>query len=253
MKNKKEKWSGFFINLLGVIVGITLTFGVNSLWQKREDKKKTKEMLILLRSELEINKNWFQNQEQYIKEDIYVYKQLLEANKKWMSFPKDTLNDYRTQLNSRTFSQLSTSAWQIFQNSEIIPKMTNKDLVVMLTTCYNSINIVKEILDKYYWDKKEKATEIFELDLYDYFDAVMNNKESVCFFDDIGNSNLLEVFLTIDTMIDYNILLLDRDGYYQYDLDETSKKLNAFLEARKDSVLQKKDTIPNEIIKSENH
>ena len=37
---KINRWSGFFTNLLGVILGITLTFGVNSLWQKREEKKK---------------------------------------------------------------------------------------------------------------------------------------------------------------------------------------------------------------------
>ena len=242
MKNKIA-WSGFFINLLGVILGITLTFGVNALWQHHSDTKKKREILILLRGELEINKGWFRVQEQYINEDCYVYKKLLEADKKWTSVPKDTLRAYRTQLNSKTFSQLSTSAWQIFQNSEIIQQMTNKDLVIMLATCYNTIDIIKGILDKYYWDKKEKAAEIFETDLYDYFDAVMNNKESVCFFVDIENSNLWEVFLTMNAMIDYTLLLLDRDGNYQYNLKEIGEGWNTMLETRMDSLHQKKDSV----------
>jgi len=84
--------------------------------------------------------------------------------------------------------------------------------------------------------------------LYEYLNAVMNNKESVCFFVDIGDSNLWEVFLSMNTMIDYAILLLDRDGYYKYDLEETGEEWNAFLEARMDSVHQKKDTIQKNII-----
>ena len=245
MKNKK--WMGFFTNLLGVILGILLTFGVNSLWQRNEEKKKTKEMLTLLRNELEINKEWFKIQENSIKEDCYVYRKLLEANKNWKSFPVDTLTVYRDQLNTRTFSQLSTSAWQIFQNSEIIQKMTNKELVIMLTSCYNMIDIIKEFLEKYYWDRKEKATNVFELDLYEYLDAVMNNKESVYFFDRMDKSTTFwDAFITIDTMIDYTLFLLDRDGYYQFDLDETGKALKEFFEARMDSELQKNDTIVND-------
>ena len=249
---KKRKWSGFFINLLGVIFGITLTFGINALWQKREDKKKTSEMLILVRKELEINKKWFKDQEKIIKKDSYVYKKLLEANKNWKSIPLDTLRYYRLQLNYREFSQLSTSAWQIFQNSEIIQKMTNKELVIMLASCYNNINIIKEIIEKYYWSEKEKASKVFELDLYEYLDVAMNNKETVCFFHDLEESSFEEIFFSIDTFIDYILLLLDRYGYYRYDLKETGKELNAFLEARMDSVLHKNDTVQNNKIKNKN-
>ena len=243
MKNKKEKWSGFFINLLGVIVGITLTFGVNSLWQKHEDKKKTKEMLILLRNELKTNKKWFKNQKKIIGKDSYVFKKLLEANKNWKAIPADTLSFYRSELNSREFSQLSTSAWQIFQNSEIIQKIPNKELVIMLAFCYNTTDIVKGIIEKYYWTEKEKAANEFELDLYEYLDAVMNNKETVRFFDGLEESSFDEILFTIDTIIDYTLLLLDRNGYYRYDLDETSKELDSFFQARMDSLHQKKDTI----------
>jgi hypothetical protein len=244
MKNKENKlWSGFLTNLLGVILGIILTFGGNALWQQREEKKKTKEMLILLRSELEINQGWFKNQEMYIKEDFYVYNKLLEANDKWRSIPGDTLKNYRDRLNSRTFSQLSTSAWQIFQSSEMVQKMTNKELLIMLVTCYNNINIIKEIIEKEYWDEKAKATKISESDLYQYFGAMMKNKESVYFFDQIIKSNILEVFPSMDAVIDYTLLVLDRDGYYQYDLDEMGKELDSFVGSRKDSLHQKNDTI----------
>jgi len=59
---KKKDWKGFLINLTGVILGIMLTFGVNSLWQRREENKRTREMLILVRNELIDTKEWFQKQ-----------------------------------------------------------------------------------------------------------------------------------------------------------------------------------------------
>jgi len=244
MQNKR--WSGFFTNLLGVILGIMLTFGANSLWQKHEDRKRTREMLILVRNELEINKEWFKDQESYMKKDCYAYKKLLEANKNWWSIPKDTLSAYRSRLESRTFSQLSSSAWQIFQNSEIIQKMADKELVIRLTTCYNTTDIIKEIIEKYYWDKKEKAANVFELDLYDYLNAVMNNKESVYFFDDMSNStSIWDIFFVMDAIIDYTIMLLEKDGYYQYDMEKTDEDFILFFESRMDSILHKNSRIEN--------
>ena len=67
MNNKKIIWSGFLSNLLGVILGIVLTWGVSSLWQQREEKQRTKEILILVRNELETNKEWFKSQEKIMR------------------------------------------------------------------------------------------------------------------------------------------------------------------------------------------
>ena len=80
---KRMKWSGFFTNLFGVILGITLTFGVNSLWQQREDKKRTKEVLILVRNELKTNKDMFKTHEKRIKTESYVYQKIVEAKQFW--------------------------------------------------------------------------------------------------------------------------------------------------------------------------
>jgi len=87
MKNKK--WTGFFTNLLGVILGITLTFGVNALWQKHEEKKKIKEILILVRNELETNKEWLKSQEKYLKKDIDAFKKVLKADNQWTTIPEE--------------------------------------------------------------------------------------------------------------------------------------------------------------------
>ena len=237
---KNLGWKGFFINLLGVILGISLTFGVNSLWQKREEKKKITEMLILVRNELVVNKEWFENQEKVILEDKYVYGKILEAKGDWKSIPFDKLKIYYARTIYMQISPLTTSAWQIFQNSELIQKMTDKELIIRLTDCYFWINEIQKHIMTQYWEPKTKHVAP-EIELYRYFDALMNNKETVFFYNTTTtNEDIWSIFPFIDAIIEYNIAMLDKHGDYRYDMDEKDKEYESFIEAKVDSALQKR-------------
>jgi len=238
---KNNRWSGFFTNMLGVILGILLTFGVNSLWQKREEKQKTREILILVRHELELNKNWFINQEQIMRKDVYVYQKILEINNDWKSLHKDTLDAYISRTQYLEIHPLTTSAWQMFQNSEMTHKMTNKKIVIRLTECYYWINTLQELIKTEYWASKTKAIPA-EIDPYKYFDAVMSNKESTFFYNFMITSNIWNIFPLIDAVIEYTILLLDKYGDFQYDMYENDKEYESFVEERMNAALQKNDT-----------
>ncbi|MCL1973653.1 MAG: hypothetical protein FWG54_02415 [Bacteroidetes bacterium] len=238
MRNNETKvWSGFFTNLLGVILGIVLTFGGNALWQQREEKKKSKEMLILVRNELETNKEWFKSQETFISMDRYVYQRVLELKGNWKSIPQDTLEAYKTRTTILGVNQLTFSAWQILQNSEMIQKMTDKELVIRLMDCYFWINKMQEVIMKEYWDRKVKALP-FETDLYKYFDVVMSNRESVSFYTVMSSHSFgfWNLFPTIDAIIDYTIMLLDKRGDYRYNMEEEDREMELFIQARIDSV-----------------
>jgi predicted membrane chloride channel (bestrophin family) len=241
MKKEKKLFSGFCINLLGVILGILLTFGVNSLYQKREEKKMIREMLTLVRNELQTNKEHFKHQERIIRKDALVYRKILEAKNKWETIDEDTLSAYYLQTMYLEFSQLTTSAWEIFRNSEIIRKMEDKELIIRLTDCYFWIDKIHDNIKTEYWDSKTRAVAP-EVDKYKYFDAVMDNKETVFFYtqlidDDFANWNM---FPFIDAIIDYTIMLLDSHGYYVYEMDEKDKEIELFINSRMDSVLNKK-------------
>jgi len=241
----KNNWSGFLANLLGVIVGIVLTFGGNALWQKHEENKKTKEILILVRNELETNKEWFKDQENTMREDAYVFKKILEINGDYSSLPMDTLSFYISRTMRLKFNQLTTSAWQILQNSDMIQKMSNKELVIRLTECYYWINKMESFILTEYWDNKKKAIPA-ELDPYKYFEVVMNNKESVFFYSFMNNSDIWNLFPTIDAIIDYTILLLDKYGDFNYNMRAQDEEFESFIKTRIDSLSQKNNTISKE-------
>ena len=242
--DKGNKWFDFLMNLAGVVLGILLTFGVNSLYQQREENKKVQEMLILVRNELQTNKDWFKSQESYMKKDSYVYRKILEAENDWASFPEDTLYYYFNRAMSLSYNQLTTSAWHIFQNSEIIQKMSDKELIITLTDCYFWIDKVQDIIMTEYWDNKKIAI-VPEVDPYKYFNAVMKKKEAVFFYTIMTSegAGVSSLFPTIDAIIDYTVMLLDKHGDYKFDTDEREKEFEAYLQSRQDSVNIKNDTI----------
>ena len=245
MKIEKKLWIGFFMNLLGVVLGILLTFGVNSLYQKHEEKKKTKEILILVRNELQANKTWFTNQENSMRRDVSAYKKILkaEAENSWKSIPEDTLKAYFFQTQSLEFAQLTTSAWQIFQNADIIQKMTDKELIIRLTDCYYWIGKIQDLIQTQYWNNKMSAI-VPEVDTHKYFDALMNKKEAVFFYTKMSSEDfdIWNIFPFIDAIIDYTIVLLDNHGDYKYDMTEKDAEINSYIESRVDSVSMKNDT-----------
>ena len=243
---KREIWKGFFVNVLGVIVGIILTFGGNALWQKREENKKIKEMLILVRTELIDCKEWFKDQEKSMKNDGYTYSKIWEARRRLTSVPVDSLKAYHLRILNLSYTELSTSAWQIFQNSESIQKMTDKELVIMLTDCYVSINIINESIIKDYWAKKrDLLCAIDHDDSYQFFNEVLNKNEFSFFFGmyRLDQYDIWKSFIALDALIDYMIISLDQHGDYRYDKSEKDKEMNSFIEARIDSVFKNKDTI----------
>ena len=240
MKEKNKLGLGFLLNLLGIVLGISLTFGVSSLYQNREEKNRVKEMLTLVRNELQTNKTWFKQQESMMRKDSYVYKKLLEAKGNWAAIPKDTLEAYRYRTMSLEFDQLTASAWQIFQNAETTQKMKDKELLIRLVDCYFWINKTHDLITTEYWDEKKLAVPP-EIDLYKYFDALLENKRTVAFYTTMSDENFINwnLFPMIDAIIDYTTALLDEHGDYKYDMAEKDKELQAFIDARIESVNKK--------------
>ena len=244
-------WTGFLTNLLGVMLGILLTFGVNALWQHHEEKKKTREILILVRNELKTNKAWFIDQQSIMLTDSYVYQKILDLNGDWSSLPIDTIRQYVSQTTELQFSQLTTSAWQIFQSSEMIQKMTDKELIIRITDCYFWIKKIEELIMTQYWDPKTRSIPA-EVDPYKYLDALLDNKQTVFFYTlmtkDDFSSAIWNIFPFIDAIIDYSIMLLDKRGDYLYDMADKDNEIETFIQFRIDSVLQLRDTIGRSII-----
>jgi hypothetical protein len=245
-------WTNFLTNLLGVILGIMLTFGVNFLWRRREEKRRTKDMLILVRNELINNKEMFKIQEELLKKDGAVYQKILDAKNDLASISADTLKEYHFQIQGIILTPLTVSAWQIFQNSEMIQKMTNKEMVIRLTNCYDWMGKWHEYIAKDYWEKKKRISALaLDDDPYRFFDAALKDIETYNFFVSFRSDkeDVWDAFLSTDAAIDYTVMLLDKHGDYRYDMEEKDKEIAAYIEGR---ISQNKENATSTITTSEN-
>ena len=233
-----EIWIGFITNFFGVVLGIILTFGVTALWQRRKEKITTKEMLILVRNELVQNKAVLEYHEQIIKKQGDVYKTILENKNDLTSIPTDTLKEYQTQISSIYLANLTTSAWQIFQNSDMIQKMTNRELIIRLANCYNAMEVWMDSLNKDYWAVLRKMMALELDDSYILFDSIVKNNEYLTFISTYSDEGVWIAFSQIDAMIEYTIKILDKHGDYQYDMEEKDNEFAAFI-SEKTSKLNK--------------
>jgi hypothetical protein len=96
-KGISKKWiSSFLSNVLGVIVGIALTFGISYLIQRHNEKEDTKEMMMLVKKELNENKQWLKNRKQDYANDVKAYQKLLIAKNtgNLRNIPVDSLTEW---------------------------------------------------------------------------------------------------------------------------------------------------------------
>lgn len=221
-KNKFQFWSkiskswmsNFSANILGVIVGIALTFGISSYVQHHNDQKELREMMLLVKRELNDNKTWMEQITQFYRDDFRVYWTVLDADK-WDTIPRDTIEKVAEQLRLTYIAYTSSSVWTIFQNSGMVHKLHNAELVSRISESYYWV----EKLNKA-WDEFLKRKEVlgnvyedeFEKQPYEYLKAVLNNRESKRFLVEIGKfkyydfSELSELLMPA---IDYALYSID--------------------------------------------
>gem|GEM_PF-1607471 len=250
-----DLWVYFLTNFLGIVLGIVLTFGVNSLWHRHQEKRRAKDILTLVRNELLNNKEILHMQETLLKKDALIYKEILAARKDLGVISSATLGEYYTQIQNVSISPLNTSAWQIFQNSEVMQRVTSTEIVIRLTSCYSVMTTWQDFITVDYWQAKRNLLVLAPEEPLRFFEEVLKNRELVSFCEmfRLDKEDIWEAFRIIDATIDYVIMLLDKHGHYQYDMADRDKDFEEYLRARLSpktaSDLFNKESIANEGIK----
>ncbi|MDR2653357.1 MAG: hypothetical protein LBC68_13810 [Prevotellaceae bacterium] len=220
LKGFRKWFSGFFSNLLSVIIGIILTFGISSIIQSNNEKDDITKMMVLIRNEMSENKKWFNTIEENYKKDFHAYKKILATRGHWENTPKDSLIIWIKQLITANDSDVKTSSWEVFKNSNSFTKHKNKKLTVALNLCYLVIDKMNNIVNKYYEEKNNSHKNVFEL--YEqnpvaYLTTLFENAESKYFLERMVLSkeyDFLEEISGCNFFIEYTLYLIDSDKYY---------------------------------------
>jgi hypothetical protein len=173
--------SAFSANILGVIIGIALTFGISALVQQYSDRKQVKEMLALLENEVRLNREWLEKTADFYQRDKEAY-QFFLANDSYDSIPQDTLLKYVNQVCTWTDTYLGTEVWDVFQNLGMAQKLHNPELVSRLASFYFAIGKIKALWDDYNIKRQVVWTTIAQdKDDDGILEPLQNNKDCFIF------------------------------------------------------------------------
>jgi len=222
----------FVSNVLGVIVGIVLTFGVSYLIQRHNEKKQTREIMVLLRKELADNKNYMDNANRNFERTFNACGILLSPE--WKTMPKDTLIQQIYYIRRMNLLPMRSSAWNVFQNSDAIKTFDNKELIVILSDYYRSMDVVQNLWDTFN-ERKGKASNIyvpFANDPHAYVDALLKDESSRRFLESVYIYEYYDcpkMFARMMSAIDYTLYLIDRSGNYQYEFKDVYEDMDTFI------------------------
>jgi hypothetical protein len=219
----KAWFSNFTSNIMGVIIGIVLTFGVSNLIQRYEEKKQLREIMTFIKLELKENKQWLENRATEWKEDFKAYQVFVDTARR-RKMPADSLVQYINKTQNTAQSNLSFTAWNIFQNSGMMQKMNNVDLALRLSECYYWFGEAKHQWDEYV-RKKISASEPHSDMMYwlypnKYIEAMLKIDESRNFYYSVvlHNSYSFNDFNeVICSFIDFTLHSIEQTGDYTYE------------------------------------
>jgi hypothetical protein len=182
-----KSWTaGFLSNVLGVIVGIALTLGVGHLIQRRSEKKEIHTLMTLIKKEITANKTTLANMRTDFMQTREAYGLLLSST--WKTLPEDSIRPHVSKAQNITSYTLQNTAWNVFQNSNVVRSFEDKELIMELSEWYLSIEEAYKWWERYSNEKMEAM--IFRAndapDIPVYIDSVVNNERSRRFLEDMS-------------------------------------------------------------------
>ena len=134
----KDRTIDFLLKMLSVILGIAITFTVQGMINRAQDKRNVRSALELVRTELNTNR-----------EDIIVMGEFLDQEKKAATYylenmenlqksPADTLAEYGGILLADVFITLPHNALELLKMSSLFQKIGDNDLSMKIIRAYDS-------------------------------------------------------------------------------------------------------------------
>lgn len=157
---KKFDWASFFSNILSVVLGIFITFGIQGMIDRRAEKKEVKAALELVREELV-------NNEKDLQDVIGIFSLEKEAAR-FISMNKqdfsqcnpDSLIFYNNVLGSEYFYTVTDDALELLKSSSLFQKINDKNLALGIIKSYDYLNANSQAFNTHEKYKEELYKEV---------------------------------------------------------------------------------------------
>jgi hypothetical protein len=166
---KNMDWSGFFPNLLGVVLGILLTVGMGLLISNRNDRKDQKQYLDAIKIELEENAKMFDYCTKWLQKSCRYADYITSTDRN--SLNRDTIDYYSMTDDdgcgySYTLSVSAlfpTNAFEMYKSSGAMRQIEDKKLLMSMWNVYTQIESAKLNMDRYFRIKEDEHVKMIQL------------------------------------------------------------------------------------------
>lgn len=165
--DRKETLVSFFTNMLAVILGIVITFSIQAMIDRAQDRRDVKAALALIRTELAANR-----------EDIGTMRELLEQERCSAAYivnhraslkecPADSVRYHCGIVNSELSITLSHDALELLKMSSLFQKIGSNDLSMKIIRAYDACTFAAATLNGRISDRNEQLQDLIDEQLTD--------------------------------------------------------------------------------------
>ena len=136
---KHIDWSSFFTDILSVVLGIAITFGIQGLIDRGNEKKDVRSALELVRDELSNNTENLQEVMALIASEKRSAQSLRDNAGKLDKCPVDSVVVWNSCVGSEYFFTVTVDALELLKSSSLFQKINDKNLALSIIRAYDLI------------------------------------------------------------------------------------------------------------------
>ena len=138
----KPALESFFSELLAVILGIVITFAVQGMIDRAQDRKNVRSALELVRVELSSHLEDISHLKDYLDQQRLSAKYLEENRDNLDACPEDIVRYHQGMVNADVSVALSHDALELLKMSSLFPKIGDDDLSMKIIRAYDACELM---------------------------------------------------------------------------------------------------------------
>ena len=145
----KDSVTNFFANVLSVILGIVITFSIQGIINRSQDRKNVRSALELVRSELATNVEDISIMADYLKQEQAAARYFLNHAEDLDQCPVDSVTLHSSILFSDVSITLCNDAIELLKTSSLFQKIGDNPLSMKIIRAYDCCSICAQNLNRH--------------------------------------------------------------------------------------------------------
>ena len=144
----KESTASFLSNVLSVVLGIVITFTIQGVINRSQDRKDVRSALQLVRTELTANRDDILFMRDYLEQEQASARYLLEHKTDLDDCPVDSVVYHSGIIFADASISMSQDALELLKNSSLFQKIGNNGLSMKIIRAYDSCGTIADALNR---------------------------------------------------------------------------------------------------------